>query len=152
MLKTKKTKTNTIQKRKKQKSLFNQQKTLKSSSRICIRTSRRSKKHKMRCKSILPKTCPSQQPKIVGRQSNFTPTVISKRRPSLFQISCSVRCKNKTNRFCLTLWSVKTTFSYTLVVVKCGACRQILEIERRTCADYSSNKQIWSRAFQFHPM
>jgi cysteine sulfinate desulfinase/cysteine desulfurase-like protein len=143
-LKTKSTKTNTTKKKrtKRQKRPYKLPKIKEKFLKICTKASRRSKRQKKKCRLIRLRLYRNRLPKIVGRWSSFTPTATSKLKLSLFPISCSARCKSKTNKSCLTLWSVKITSFCTHGVVKCGLCPQTLEIEWRTCVDCSSSSQI----------
>ena len=146
-MKTNKTKTNTTQrKRRRPNNPFKLRKTLRGYSKICIKASRRSRKLKMICRLIRLQKYPNQPPRIAGHWNSSTQIATSKQKPSLFLILCSARCKSKTNKSCLTLWSVRITFSFTLEVVKCGRCRLILGTKWRISVGCSSSSQILCRA------
>ena len=123
-LKTKKTKMNTTRKTKRKlKHQYKRSKTREQFLKICTKASRRSKKRRMKCRLIRLRTNRNRLPRIAGPWNSSMLTATSKLKLSLFPISCNARCKSKTNKFCLTLWSVRITFFYTLGVAKCGLCQ-----------------------------
>ena len=153
MLKTKKTKMSTIRKTKRRlKHQYKRSKTKEQFLKICTKASRRSKKRRMKCRLIRLRTNRSRLPKIAGPWNSSMLTATSKLKLSLFPISCNARCKSKTNKFCLTLWSVRITFFYTHGVAKCGLCQQTFETEWRTCVDCSQSSQISFRVILFQRM
>ena len=113
--------------------------------RKCSKASRRRQSQSRKCKQIQQRQSRNQLLKTVDRLNSFMRTATSKRKQSLFQISCSARCKSKINQSCHMRLQRRTIFTSIPGVKKCGRFQQISGTRRRIFSDCSWSSQIFYR-------
>lgn len=113
--------------------------------RKCLKAFRRRQSQSRKCKQIQQRQSRNQLPKIVDRLNSFMRTATSKRKQSLFQISCSARCKSKINQWCHMHLQRRRIFTSTPGVEKCGLFQRISGTRRRIFLDCSQSNQIFYR-------